>query len=153
MTKTEVVGSSNLMIGCCVLAEKNCCVLFDSLATHSFVPKSCVQELGLLVCELQFGLVVSTPTSGLVRISSLCARCLVEVEGHMFKVILICLPLQGLDVTLEMDWLSTNRILIDCQEKRLLFSNSKELDLFFLWCFEGDLGWCVMLHDLCIVGG
>jgi len=34
-----------------------------------------VRELGMLVCELQFDLVVSTPASGLVRTSAVCARC------------------------------------------------------------------------------
>jgi len=38
--------------------------------------------------------VVSTPASSLVRTSSLCARCPVEVEGRRYRVNLICLPLQ-----------------------------------------------------------
>jgi len=129
MTRTEATGSCNLVVGCCVIAGKPQCVLYDSRATHSFVSESCVQELGLLVSELQFDLVVSMPASGLVKTSSVCVRCPVEVEGHMFKVNLICLPLQGLDVILGMDWLSANRILIDCQEKKLLFSNLEELEL------------------------
>jgi len=57
----------------------------------------------MLVCELQYDLVVSTPALGLVRTSSLCVRCLVEVDGRIFKVNLICLPLQDLEVILEMD--------------------------------------------------
>jgi len=89
MTGSEVAGLGNLVIGCCVIAGKSCCVLFDFGATHSFVLESCVWELGLLVCELQFDLVVSTPTSRLVRTSTLCARCLVEVEGRVYKVNLI----------------------------------------------------------------
>ena len=72
---------------------------------------------------------VSTLASGLVRTSSLCARCPMEVEGRMYKVNLICLPLQELEVILGMDWLSTNRILIDCREKKLLFPNSEEPEL------------------------
>jgi len=56
-------------------------------------------------------------------------RCPVEVEGRMYKVNLICLPLQGLDVILGMDWLSANRILIDYREKKLLFSNLEEPEL------------------------
>jgi len=72
---------------------------------------------------------VSTPASGLVRTSSLCARLLVEVEGRRYKVNLICLPLQGLEVILGMDWLSANRILIDCREKKLLFPDSEEPEL------------------------
>ena len=90
---------------------------------------SCVKRLGLPVCELQCELAVSTTTSGLVTTSSLCARCPVEVEGRRYKVNLIYLPLQDLEVILGMDWLSTNRVLIDCWEKRLLFPDSEELEL------------------------
>jgi len=106
-----------------------CCVLYDSGATHSFVLDACVKWLGLLVCELQCELVVFTPALGLVRTSSLCARCPVEVEGRIYKVNLICLPLEELEVILGMDWLSANRILIDRQEKKYLFPNSEEPEL------------------------
>ena len=75
---------------------------------------ACVERLGLPVCELQCELAVSTPTSGSVRTSSLCARCPVEIEGRRYKVNLICLPLQESKVILVMDWLSANRVLIDC---------------------------------------
>ena len=122
MTRAKATGSGNLVVGCCLIAGKPRCVLFDSGATHSFVLESCVHELGLPVSELQFDLVVSTPASGLVRTSSVCTRCSVEVEGRMSKVNLICLPLQGLDVILGMDWLFANRVLIDCREKKLLSS-------------------------------
>ncbi|XP_027927613.1 uncharacterized protein LOC114184503 [Vigna unguiculata] len=111
------------------LAGMKCCVLYDSGVTHSFVSNACVKKLGLPVCELQCELVVSTPASGLVRTSSLCARCPVVVEGRMYKVNMICLPLQELEVILGMDWLSANRILIDWQEKKLLFPNSEEPEL------------------------
>ena len=129
VTGAEATNSGNLVVGCCLIARKPRCVLFDSGATHSFVSKSCVLELGLSVSELPFDLVVSTPASRLVRTSSMCARCPVEVEGCMFKVNLICLPLQSLDVILGMDWLSANRILIDCREKKLLFSDIVEPEL------------------------
>ena len=49
---------------------------------------------------------VSTPALGLVKTSSLRARYPVEVEGHVYKISLICLALQKLEVILEMDWLS-----------------------------------------------
>jgi len=81
MTGAEAAGSSNLVIGHCLIAGKACCVLYDSGATHSFVSNACVKKLDLPVCELQCELVVSTPASSLVRTSSLCARCPVEVEG------------------------------------------------------------------------
>jgi len=111
MTGAEATGSGNLVVGCCLIAGKPRCVLYDSGATHFFVSESCVLELGLPVSELQLDLVVSTPASRLVRTSSVCARCPVEVEGRMFKVNLICLPL------------------IDCREKKLLFSDIEESEL------------------------
>jgi len=123
MMGAEVVGSSNLVMGYFVIAGVKCFVLYDSGVTHSFVSDACVKHMGLLVCELQCELVESTPASSLIRTSSLCARCLVEVEGRKYKVNLICLPLQELEVILGMDWLPANRILIDCRENKLLFPN------------------------------
>jgi len=90
------------------------------------VSESVVEELGLPVRELQYDLVVSTPASGMVRTSTLCARRLIEVEGRRYRVNLICLPLEGL---LGMDWLSANRILIDCNEKKVVFPSLEERDV------------------------
>jgi len=129
MTGAEAVGSTNLVMGYCVIFGMRCCVLYDSGATHSFVSNACMERLGLPVCELQCELAVSTPASGLVRTSSLCAKCPMEVEGRRYKVNLICLPLQKLEVILGMDWLSTNRVLIDCREKKLFFPYTEELEL------------------------
>jgi len=78
---------------------------------------SSIPPLGLLVCELQCELVVSTPASGLVRTLSFCARCLVEVQERIYKVNPICLPLLELEVILGDDWLSANCIYIDSREK------------------------------------
>ena len=114
MTGAEAAGSGNLVMCRCMIAGESLCVLYDSGATHSFVSIAFVERLGLSVRKLQCELVVSTPASGLVRTSSLCARCPVEVEGRRYKVNLICLPLHELEVILGMDWLSANYILIDC---------------------------------------
>jgi len=74
MTGAEAAGSGNLVMGYCVIYGMRCCVLYDSEATHSFVSNACVERLGLPVRELQCELAMSTPASGLVRTSSLCAR-------------------------------------------------------------------------------
>jgi len=103
MTRAEATSSGNLVMGQCMIVGESLCVLYDSGATHSFVSDACVKRLCLPVCELQCELVVSTLALGLVRTSSLCAKCPVEVEGHRYKVNLICLPLQELEVILGMD--------------------------------------------------
>ncbi|XP_027903646.1 uncharacterized protein LOC114163542 [Vigna unguiculata] len=85
MTGAEAAGLGNLVMGRCMIAGESLCVLYDSGATHSFVSIACVERLGLPVRELQCKLAVSTPASGLVRMSSLCARLPVEVEGRRYK--------------------------------------------------------------------
>ena len=121
MMGAEADRSGNLIIGSCVIAGRSLCVLYDS--------ESIVMELGLLVMELQYDLVVSTPASRMVRTSTLCAKCLIKVEGRKYRLNLICLPLEGLDVILGMDWLFANHILIDCNEKKVLFPSSEDEDL------------------------
>ncbi|XP_047177102.1 uncharacterized protein LOC124844252, partial [Vigna umbellata] len=126
ITSAEAASSGNLIIGECMLFGRSCCALYDSGATHSFISKACVEKLGLEVSEMQFDLVVSTPAAGEVRTSTMCVKCPIEVEGRKFKVSLICLPLQGLEVILGMDWLTANRILIDCGAKELIFPGEEE---------------------------
>jgi len=127
MTGIKADRSGNLIIGSCVIIGRCLHVLYDSGVTHSFVSESIVVELGLPVRELQYDLMVSTPAFGLVRTSTLCVRCLIEVEGCKYRV--ICLPLEGLDVILGMDYLYANHILIDCNEKKVLFPSSEDEDM------------------------
>ncbi|XP_052734270.1 uncharacterized protein LOC128196752 [Vigna angularis] len=139
MTGSEAVNSGNLIISNCLLFGVTCVVLFDSGATHSFISEACVEKLSMPIEELDFDLVVSTPASGLVKTSSMCVRCPIVVEGHQFKVNLICLPLQGLEVILGMDWLSTNRILIDCGSKKLLFPDKDKFMPLSIGVLRQDL--------------
>jgi len=88
-------------------------VLFDSGATHSFISDACVTKLSLKKRDLDCELLVSTSSSGQVATSSVCVGCLMKVVGRRFKVNLICLPMEGLDVILGMDWLLGNHVVID----------------------------------------
>ena len=126
MSGAKVTESDNLIQGTCFIAGRCLKVLFDSGATHFFVSKLCVDDIGLPVRELHFELLVSTPVSEIVLTSVVCAECPIVVEGRRFKINLICIPLQGLDVILGMDWLSTNHILIDCGQKRLVFPENEK---------------------------
>ncbi|XP_047173869.1 uncharacterized protein LOC124841613 [Vigna umbellata] len=126
LTGAEVAKSGTLIIECCNIAGRDLNVLFDSGATHSFLSETLIQELNLPVKELQDDLIVSTLASKLIKSSRMCPQCSIIVEGHRFKVHLISLPLQGLNVILGMDWLSSNRILIDCNKKELIFPNPEE---------------------------
>jgi len=88
-----------------------------------------VVELGLPVRELQYDLGVSTSAYGFVRTSTVCTKCFIEVEGRKYMINLIYLPLEELDVILGMDWLFANHILIDYNEKKMLFPSLEDEDL------------------------
>jgi len=52
-----------------------------------------------------------------------------EVASRKFKVNLICLPMEGLDVILGMDWLSVNHVNIDCGRCNVVFLETVGLEL------------------------
>ncbi|XP_027913892.1 uncharacterized protein LOC114173604 [Vigna unguiculata] len=129
MTSTEATQSGNLILEPCVLIGQSVLVLFDSGATHSFISNACVGRLNLEKRDLGCELLVSTPSSGQVATSSVCVECVMEVAGRRFKVNLVCLPLEGLDVILGMDWLSNNHVIIDCGRRSLVFPKQEGLEL------------------------
>ena len=57
MSGTKAACSSNLVIGCCMIAGVSCCVIYDSGATHSFVSNAwvcrCASYSVSLRCLLQ----------------------------------------------------------------------------------------------------
>jgi len=69
------------------------------------------------------------PASGVVSTTFVCVGCPLEVGGRRFKVNLICLPMEGLDVILGMDWLSVSHIVIDCGRRSVVFSETVGLEL------------------------
>jgi len=104
-------------------------VLFDSGALHSFISYDCVKKLGLSTRDLGCELIVSTPASGQVSTNVACVGCLMGIEGRRFKVNLVCLPLEGLEVILGMDWLSINHVVLDCGRRIIVFPEIEGIEL------------------------
>ncbi|XP_052728529.1 uncharacterized protein LOC128195314 [Vigna angularis] len=67
--------------------------------------------------------------SGLIGTFSVCIRYPIVIKRRQFKVNLTHLPLQGLGEILRMDWLSMNRILINCDDKEMSFPD-EDKDVF-----------------------
>ncbi|XP_027905762.1 uncharacterized protein LOC114165311 [Vigna unguiculata] len=129
LTTTEATQLGNLILEPCMMFGNVVLVLFDSEATHSFISDVYVERLKLVTRDLGCELLVSTPSSGQVATSSVCVGCSMEVASRGFKVNLVCLPLEGLDVILGMDWLSNNHVIIDCGRRSLVFSEHEGLEL------------------------
>jgi len=104
LTTTEATQSGNLMQHTCLLfGDKVVVFFFYSGVSHSFVSNECVRRLELVLRELGCELIVVTPTSGEVSTTYMCVGCPMEVTGRRFKVNLICLPMEGLNMILGMD--------------------------------------------------
>ncbi|XP_027915123.1 uncharacterized protein LOC114174482 [Vigna unguiculata] len=129
MTSIEATRSSNLILDYCLLFGNSVLVLFESRGSHSFISHDCVKKLGLSTRDLGCELIVSTLASGKVSTNSACVGCSVEVEGIRFKGNLICLPLEGPKVILGMDWLSINHVVIDYGQRKIIFLETKGIDL------------------------
>ncbi|XP_020979493.1 uncharacterized protein LOC110272046 [Arachis ipaensis] len=109
-----------LMRGICLIGDKSLVALYDTGASHSFILFAKVEKLGLKVSELPFDLYVHTPhQTVMTRLG--CRRVGFKLEGRDFVHDLICLPMVGLEMILWFDWLSKNRVLLDCLEWTIRF--------------------------------
>ena len=94
-------------------------VLFDFGASHSFIVASVVIKLGLEVEALEEPLYVSFPLWIRARIGMICRGCELEISGILLTVDLRVMDMSEFDVILGMDWLTTYRVVIDCERRRV----------------------------------
>ena len=94
-------------------------VLFDSGASHSFIVASCARELGLEVEALEKPMYVSSPLGTRVSVDLICRGCELEISRILLTVDLRVMDMLEFDVILGMDWLTTYRVVIDCERRRV----------------------------------
>ena len=94
-------------------------MLFDSGVSHSFIAASVVIELGLEVETLEEPLYVSSPQGIRARIWMICQGCELEILGTLLTVDLRIMDMSEFDVILGMDWLTTYKVVIDCDRRRV----------------------------------
>ena len=113
-------------------------------AMHSFVSYDCVKRLKLLISEIPYMLLVSTPTRKPVRMCQCCLSCHFPIDGKSFIADLKCLPLSSLDLILGMDWLLANHVMLNYSEKYLVFSSMSVEPVKFVYLFLNsiELGSC-----------
>ena len=78
-----------------------------------------MKELGLEVETLERPLHVSSPLGTKVRVDQICRDCELEISGILLTVDLRVIDTSEFDVLISMDWLTTHRVVIDCDHKRV----------------------------------
>ena len=109
-------------------------VLFDYSASHSFIAASCVKDLGLEVETLEKSLYVNSPLGTKVSIDMICRDCELEISGILLTVDLWFMDMSEFDVILGMDWLTTHRVVIDCDRRRVTAYTPDDVCVMF----QGD---------------
>ena len=94
-------------------------MLFDYVASHSFNAASVVIVLGLEVEALEEPLYVSSPLRIKARIGMTCRGCELEISRILLIVDLRVMDMSEFDVILGMDWLTTYRVVINCECRRV----------------------------------
>ena len=91
------------------------------------------RELGLEVETFEEPLYVSSPLGIRARIGMICRGCELEISGTLLTVVLRIMDMSEFDVILGMDWLTTYRIVIDCERRGLPPTHRTVL----VWYFGG----------------
>ena len=94
-------------------------VLLDSGTSHSFIAASVMIELGLEVEALEGPLYVSSPQGIRARIGMIYRGCELEISRILLTVDLRVMDMSEFDVILGMDWLTTYKVVIDCEHRRV----------------------------------
>ena len=68
---------------------------------------------------LEEPLYVSSPLGIMAKIGMICRGCELEISGTLLAMDLRIMDMSEFDVILEMDWLIANRIVIDCELRRV----------------------------------
>ncbi|KAL4391503.1 hypothetical protein AHAS_Ahas03G0251600 [Arachis hypogaea] len=123
----DAVKSDLLMRGNYLFGEKILVALYDTRALHSFIALDKVEELRLKVSELAFDLHVHTLYQTVVTRSG-CRQIALKIEDRDFVHDLIYLPMVGLEIILGFDWLSKNRVLLECFKRSIRFLLERECE-------------------------
>jgi len=123
---TQTANEDRLIRGTCFINSIPLITIIDTGATHCFIAADCASKLGLVMPSMNGEMVVETPAKGSVTTYLVCLKCPLSIFGRDFAVGLVCLPLNGKDVILGMNWLEFNYVHINCFSKTMRFSSAEE---------------------------
>ena len=78
-----------------------------------------MKDLGLEVETLEKLLYANSPIGTRVSVDHICRDCELEILGILLTVDLRVMDMSEFVVTLGMDWLTTHRVVIDCDRRRV----------------------------------
>jgi hypothetical protein len=96
-------------------------ILFDSSATHSFISAKYARRFHINLEPMEVRVVVFTLVGKSVICRKIVMGCPIYIEGRTLIANLIVFDIEGFDIILRIDWLSSNHAIIDCHNKEIIF--------------------------------
>ena len=93
-----------------------------------------MEDLGLEIETLEELLHVSSPLGAMVNVDKICQGCKLEILGILFTVDLRVMDMSEFEVILGMDWLTTHRVVIDYDRRRVTAYTPDDVCVMF----QGD---------------
>jgi hypothetical protein len=131
VTVEEAHEAPDVVISLFSINDTSVVVLFDSVASHSFISTAYVGKHNLPLSLLKCQMIVSSP-GGDMPTRQLCPKVNLKIKGVDIVANLIILELKDIDVILGMDWLSKHKVLINCAKMSMKFTTPDGKELKFV---------------------
>jgi hypothetical protein len=102
VTTEEAQQAQDVVLGMFLAGSHLAIVLFDSVASHSFISSSFLVRHQLPITIMKQTMLVSSP-GGEMRIKYICPAISITIRGVDFLANLIVLDSKGIDIILGMD--------------------------------------------------
>ena len=90
----------------------------NSGATHSFISAKFGARIGLDFCHTKGSFMITTP-SGKIAFNQIIRQVPIKLGSKLIKTYLILLNLEGMDVILGMNWMTTHKVLLDISSRAI----------------------------------
>jgi hypothetical protein len=111
-TLKDVPEGEQVLANMLSLHEHPIVILFDSGATHDFISRACTQKHHLRIQHCDSPYMISTP-GGRMATKHIVPKTPLNLGGRVFKMCLIVLDGQGIDVILGMGWMKRHKVMHD----------------------------------------
>ncbi|XP_057510780.1 uncharacterized protein LOC130793157 [Actinidia eriantha] len=129
---TDIASEPSVIRGTFPVFNSWATVLIDTGASCSFIASVFAVALGLEVDLLDSTLLVDTPVGGVVPSNRVCRGCVLVIADRRIEVDLVVMDMSGFDIILGMDWLSSNRAIVDYFRRRVTITISSGDSFYFV---------------------
>jgi hypothetical protein len=139
MTNDEAQQAQDVVLGMFLASSHPATILFDSEASHSFISSSFVVKHNLPIATMKYTMLVSSPGCEM-RTKHICPVVSITISGVDFPSNLILLDSKGIDIILDMDWLSKYDGVIQCARKAVRLTKKDVATVEFVAMVQPDQG-------------